>query len=112
MVISKGIFIKIRLEILGRHGMVNATNTTLSQRPKTLNAIGMGIPVNIDFRTMLNSPVFISGIGNSVIAREFISIDNGSLSHVLADKRHDSGTFDIGDNRDCRLFLRSLYKQA
>jgi hypothetical protein len=99
MVIPKRILVKVRLEILRRHCMVNARNATLCQRPKTLNTVGMSIPINIDFSTMLDSLMPISGIGNPVIAREFVSIDNGSPSHVSADKRHDSRTFDVGNDR-------------
>jgi hypothetical protein len=87
--------------------MVNARNATLSQRPKALNAVGMGRPINIDLSTMLNSPMLVPGIGNSIVARELVSVDDSSSSHVFANKRHDSGTFDIGDDR-CGNFAMPL----
>ena len=76
--------------------MIDARDTTLRQRPEALNAVGVGIPVDIDLSTMLDSLVPVSRHCDSVIAMELIGIDSGSPSYITPNERHDGRTFDVG----------------
>jgi len=76
--------------------MIDTRDTTLGQRPEALDAVSVGIPVDIDLSTMLNSLMLVSRHCNSVIAMELIGIDSGSLSYIAPDEGHDGRTFDVG----------------
>jgi len=99
MVVTESVLVKVGLEILRANGMIDSRDATLCQRPEALGGVGVGIPLHIDFSTMLDSFVPISSLGEPVVAVELIGIDNGSPSHILLDKRHDGGAFDIRNNR-------------
>jgi len=99
MVVTESVLIEIGLKVLGADGMIDSRDATLGQRPEALDSVGVGILIDIDLSTMLNSLVPVSSIGNPIVAVELIGIDDGSPSHVTLDEGHDGGAFDIGDNR-------------
>jgi len=77
--------------------MINAIDSTLYKAPEALNGIGMGrtddiLPIGMIATNMTESSIF-----KSVVNRVFIGIDDGFLLHVLSDKGHNCGTFDVSD---------------
>jgi len=75
--------------------MINATYATFNQTPKALNSICMGVSVDIHSITMNNSLMLLSHFINDIIDRIFVRIDDGFLSHVFSDQRHDGRAFGI-----------------
>ena len=56
--------------------MINTRNTTLNQRPETLNTIGMDIATSVDLCAMPNPKMPISQSGHVVIGRELVSVED------------------------------------
>ena len=55
MVITESIFIEVGLKVLGADSVVDSRYATLRQTPEALNAVSVGIPIDVDLRTMLDS---------------------------------------------------------
>ena len=62
--------------------MLDTGNTTLYKRPETFNAVGVDIPLNIDFGVMVNPPVFVTNSSHSVVGGELISIESSITGQV------------------------------
>ena len=43
VVVSEGILIKVRLQMLGAHGMVDPVDPALQKTPKTIDSVGVNI---------------------------------------------------------------------
>ena len=99
MVVTESVLIKIGLKVFGADGMVDSRDSTLRQAPEALDSVSVGILIDVDLSTVLDSLVPVSSLRNPIVAVEFVSIDDGSPSHILLDEGHDGGAFDIGDNR-------------
>lgn len=54
--------------------MINTRNATLNQRPKAFNAVGVDIPIHIDFGMVVNSLMSITNPSHSIIGGEFVSV--------------------------------------
>ena len=98
VVVTESVLIEIGLKVFGANGMIDTRDTTLCQRPEAFDAVGMGIPIDIDLSTVSNSLVPVSCLRNPVIAMELVGVDDGSPSHIPLDEGHDCRTLDVGDN--------------
>jgi len=78
--------------------MINTRNTTLNQRPKALNAIGMNIPIHVDFGMVGNPFMFVSNLSHSIIGGELVSVESGITRDFLINEGNDSVPFNIGGN--------------
>lgn len=50
--------------------MIDTRDTTLNQRPKALDAIGVDIAPNIDFGVMVNSLMLVAELSHRIIGGE------------------------------------------
>ena len=76
--------------------MIDTANTTLNQRPKAFNAVGMDVPIDVDFRMMVYPFVPVANPSHSVISGELVSIENSTGSDILGQERNESRTLNIG----------------
>ena len=68
--------------------MINTRNTTLYQRPKAFNTIGVDITLDIDFRMVVNPFMFITKHSHSIIGGELVSIECSVLRDLISHKRN------------------------
>src|SRR5258707_9749576 len=114
--------------------MIDTANPSLDQRPKSLNRVGMDVPVHVHPVFMPNLKVLVpkrlsrivfEGL-NAFIARIFVSVDHAAGSDVLLDYRsqfvgsntgnnfcYDSlSTFALNDADDRSFFLIATHRTA
>ena len=78
--------------------MINTRNTTLNQRPKALNAVGVNIPIYIDLGAMVNTLVPVTKSSHVVVAREFVSKQRGITGNFISHERNKRVSFNVGHN--------------
>ena len=66
--------------------MIDTRNTTLNQRPKAFNAVGVDIPIDIDFGMVVNPLMFVTKPSHSVIGGELISVERGTGGYLSSHK--------------------------
>ena len=71
------------MEIIRTNRMINANYTTLNQRPKAFNAVGVDIPLNINLEMVLNPKVSVANSSHVVVARKFIRLHMLSRDNCL-----------------------------
>lgn len=57
--------------------MINTFETAFNQCPKTINSVGVNIPIHVDFRIMVDYFMVITHSIKLVVARHFIGVNCG-----------------------------------
>ena len=85
--------------------MIDTRDATLDKTPESLNGVGVGIAIDVDFGTVVNPLVPIASLGEPIVAVELIGIDNGIPCNILGDKGNEGRPLDIGSYRGQNLRL-------
>lgn len=101
MIVSERVFIDVGLEIFGANGMIYTTNTTLYERPETLNTVSVDFPTSIYFIMVVNSKMFDTEPREMVISGEFVSIESGIPINIVNHEGDKGMSLNIGDNLCC-----------
>ena len=75
--------------------MIDTRNTTLNQRPKAFNAVGVDIPIDIDFGMVVNSLMLVTEPSRSVVGRELIGKESGITRNLTSHKGGESVSLNI-----------------
>ncbi|MBA7606962.1 hypothetical protein ES703_14114 [subsurface metagenome] len=78
--------------------MIDTINTTLDQRPKTFNAVGMNFTPDILFGMMADTKVFITEPCHMVITREFIGVEDSVSVNLISHEGDEGMSFNIWNN--------------
>ena len=78
--------------------MIDTRDTTLNQRPKAFNAIGVDIPTHIDFGMVVNPLMLVANSSQSIIGGELISKEGGITRHFLVDEGNDGMPLNVRGN--------------
>ncbi len=82
--------------------MINTRNTTLNQRPKAFNAVGVDIPIDIDFGMVVNPLMFVTKPCHSVVSGEFIGKQGGVRRYLTSHEGNKGVSFNIGGQLELR----------
>ncbi len=85
--------------------MIDTRNTTLNQRPKAFNAIGMNIPTHIDLGMVVNPLMLVANPSHSVVGGELVSVEGGGTSDTPINEGNDSLSLNIRGNYSNDLIL-------
>lgn len=95
---SEGVFVQIRLQILGADVVIDATNSVLGQAPKAFNRVRVRIAINVDFSGVMHAPVRIAKAGQWLIGVRFISENGRSWQDSLAKIRQERSLLCVSDD--------------
>jgi len=93
--VSEAVLIKIGLQMLLTHGMVNTGNPALDEAPEALNRVGVDISPNVDLGLMLNALVLVAALTKPRKLAAFVGVDQSARHDVLPNQ----ATVDLGANR-------------
>jgi len=78
--------------------MINTTNTSLHQRPKALDIVGVDIPTNILFIVVINPQVLNPEPSDMVVGRKCVGIKRSVPVNFINHEWDEGMPFNIGDD--------------
>jgi hypothetical protein len=119
MIVPEGIFVKVGLQVLGTHGMVDPVDPALQKTPKTVHCVRVNVADHVHFCGVLDSPMPIAKPANLIVAAKLIGVNGRPASNRVAQDRQQSfglyvddltcndSAFALDNSRDYAFAFRS-----
>src|SRR6266436_10034758 len=82
-VVAEGVFVKVGLQVLRAHAVIHAADPALHKTPESLNRLGVNVARDIDSRAVIDSPVNVSRVLQSVVRNVLIGINGARRKDVF-----------------------------
>lgn len=76
MVVAKAVFIKVGLQIMASHIVIDTAQPVLYERPESLNCIGVDVANNVHLLAVIDSAVLPAASAESLIGRVIVGEHN------------------------------------